>query len=114
MVVFVNRFFLDASRLREFFAVLDTIPAVRDRPDAVDPGRLVGHVEFDQVSFSYDGENPAISQLSCEARPGETIALVGSTGAGKSTALNLLHRVFDPQSGSVRVDGMDIRSLRLA
>jgi len=114
MVGFVNRVFLDAPRLREFFAVLDTIPAVRDRPDAVDPGRLVGHVEFDQVSFSYDGENPAISQLSFEARPGETIALVGSTGAGKSTALNLLHRVFDPQSGSVRVDGMDIRSLRLA
>jgi len=114
MIGFVNRVFLDAPRLREFFAVLDTIPAVRDRPDAIDPGSVAGRVEFDHVSFSYDGERPAISDLSFEAQPGETVALVGPTGAGKSSALNLLHRVFDPQSGSVKVDGMDIRSLRLA
>jgi len=71
-------------------------------------------VEFADVSFSYDGKRSAVADLSFTALPGETIALVGATGAGKSTALALLHRVFDPQSGSVRIDGMDIRALTLA
>ena len=98
----------------EFFAVLDAVPAVRDRPDAVDPGRIAGLVEFDDVSFSYDGKRPAVADLSFTALPGETIALVGATGAGKSTALALLHRAFDPQSGCIRIDGMDIRGITLA
>ena len=92
--------------------MLDTAPAVRDRPDAVDPGRLRGLVEFKDVSFSYDGKRPAVADLSFTALPGETVALVGATGAGKSTALALLHRVFDPQSGAVKIDGMDIRGSR--
>lgn len=110
---FANRIFMDAPRLREFFGVLDTEPAVRDRQDAVDPGRVRGLVEFQGVSFSYDGKRPAIADVSFTVLPGETIALVGSTGAGKSTALALLHRVFDPQSGVVKIDGMDIRSMSL-
>jgi len=93
--------------------VLDTEPAVRDRPDAVEPGRLRGLVEFVDVSFSYDGKRPAVADLSFSALPGETVALVGATGAGKSTALALLHRAFDPQSGMVKIDGMDIRGLAL-
>jgi glucan exporter ATP-binding protein len=110
---FANRIFMDAPRLREFFGVLDTEPAVRDRPDGVDPGRVRGLVEFQDVSFSYDGKRPAIADVTVTVLPGETIALVGATGAGKSTALALLHRVFDPQSGIVKIDGMDIRSLTL-
>jgi len=113
-VRFVNKVFLDAPRLREFFNVLDTEPAVRDRRDAVDPGRLRGMVEFGNVSFSYDGKRAAVADLSFKALPGETVALVGATGAGKSTALALLHRAFDPQSGSIEIDGMDIRGLKLA
>src|SRR6185436_4580836 len=113
-VSFANRLLLDAPRLREFFQVADTVPAVRDRPDAVDPGRVRGLVEFANVSFSYDGKRPAVADLNFTALPGEIIALVGPTGAGKSTALALLHRVFDPQSGSVKIDGMDIRGLKLA
>ena len=113
-VRFVNKVFMDAPRLREFFDVLDTEPAVRDRRDAVDPGRVRGMVEFSDVSYSYDGKRPAIADLSFTALPGETIALVGATGAGKSTALALLHRVFDPQSGSIKIDGMDIRGLKLS
>jgi ATP-binding cassette subfamily B protein len=112
-VSFANRVFMDAPRLREFFDVLDTVPAVHDRPDAVDPGRVRGLVEFDDVSFSYDGKRPAVTDLNFTVLPGETVALVGATGAGKSTALALLHRVFDPQSGVVKIDGMDIRSLTL-
>jgi glucan exporter ATP-binding protein len=113
-VRFVNRVFMDAPRLREFFDVLDTEPAVRDRRDAVDPGGLRGLVEFSGVSFSYDGKRPAVADLTFTALPGETVALVGPTGAGKSTALALLHRAFDPQSGTVKIDGMDIRGLKLS
>jgi ATP-binding cassette subfamily B protein len=73
-----------------------------------------GLVEFKDVSFSYDGKRAAVADLTFTALPGETVALVGATGAGKSTALALLHRAFDPQSGTVRIDGMDIRALTLA
>ena len=112
-VSFANRMALDAPRLREFFAMLDTIPTIHDRPDTIDPGRLAGRVAFNDVSFSYDGIHPAVHELSFSAQPGDIIALVGETGAGKSTALALLHRAFDPQSGTIMVDGIDIRSIKL-
>ncbi len=112
-VAFSNRVVLDAPRLVEFFGVLDAAPSVHDRPGALDLGHAKGEVEFDRVSFSYDGKRPAVADLSFRATPGETLALVGATGAGKSTALSLLHRVFDPQSGAVRIDGHDIRDLTL-
>ncbi|RED30366.1 ATP-binding cassette subfamily B protein [Rhodopseudomonas thermotolerans] len=114
VVNFINNVLMEAPRLREFIAVLDTVPAVHDRADAIDPGRLSGLVEFQNVSFSYDGKRPAVEDLSFTALPGDTIALVGATGAGKSTAIALLHRAFDPQSGVVKIDGMDIRGLTLA
>jgi ATP-binding cassette subfamily B protein len=113
VVAFINSLFMEAPRLREFFDVLDTVPMVRDRPDAIDPGRFKGLVEFTDVSFSYDGKRPAVQDLSFTALPGQTIALVGPTGAGKSTAIALLHRAFDPQSGFIRIDGMDIRGIAL-
>src|SRR5438105_6851543 len=110
---FINNVFMEAPRLQEFFNVLDAVPGVRDRPDAIDPGRLQGLVEFNDVSFSYDGKRPAIEDISFTALPGQTVALVGPTGAGKSTAIALLHRAFDPQSGIIKIDGMDIRGLKL-
>jgi glucan exporter ATP-binding protein len=113
VVSFINNVFMEAPRLQEFFNVLDAVPAVRDRIDAIDPGRLQGMVEFSDVSFSYDGKRPAVEDLSFVALPGQTIALVGPTGAGKSTAIALLHRAFDPQSGFIRIDGMDVRGLTL-
>jgi ATP-binding cassette subfamily B protein len=114
VVSFINNVFMEAPRLQEFFNVLDAVPAVRDRPDAIDPGRLKGLVEFNDVSFSYDGKRAAVEDLSLTALPGDTIALVGDTGAGKSTAIALLHRAFDPQSGVIKIDGMDVRGLTLA
>ena len=113
VVSFINNVFMEAPRLKEFFDVLDAVPAVRDRPDAIDIGRLSGLVEFHDVSFSYDGKRPAVEDLSFTALPGQTVALVGPTGAGKSTAIALLHRAFDPQSGFIRIDGMDVRGLKL-
>ena len=112
-VSFANHMALDSAQLREFFRVLDTVPAMHDRPGAIDPGRFAGRVEFDNVSFAYDGTRPAVSGLTFTAEPGETVALVGATGAGKSTALMLLHRGFDPQSGCIRIDGKDVRDMQL-
>jgi ATP-binding cassette, subfamily B, beta-glucan exporter len=112
-VGFSNRLFLDAPKLADFFNVLDTVPAVRDRPGAIDPGRVRGLVDFKDVSFSYDGKRPTVADLSFTAAPGERIALVGPTGSGKSTSLALLHRAFDPQSGVISIDGTDIRDLTL-
>ncbi|MGJ4931840.1 glucan ABC transporter ATP-binding protein/ permease [Bradyrhizobium sp. HKCCYLS2038] len=114
VVSFINNVFMEAPRLAEFFTVLDAVPAVRDRPDAIDVSRLSGLVEFNDVSFSYDGKRPAVEDLTFTALPGQTIALVGPTGAGKSTAIALLHRAFDPQSGFIKIDGMDVRGLKLA
>src|SRR4051795_7023793 len=113
VVSFINNVFMEAPRLRELFNVLDAVPAVHDRNDAIDAGRLSGLVEFNDVTFSYDGKRPAVEDLSFTALPGQTIALVGATGAGKSTAIALLHRAFDPQSGFIRIDGMDVRGVTL-
>jgi ATP-binding cassette subfamily B protein len=113
-VAFANTIVLDAPRLGEFFEVLDSAPDVRDRPGAVDLGRARGEVEFENVSLSYDGKRAAVADLTFKVMPGETVAIVGETGAGKSTALSLIHRAFDPQKGIVRVDGHDIRDVTLA
>jgi ATP-binding cassette subfamily B protein len=113
-VNFINQLFMQAPKMREFFEILDTAPAVHDRPHAKDVERFVGSVAFENVSFSYDGKRPAVQDVSFMVGTGENVALVGSTGSGKSTTLGLLHRAFDPQSGLIRIDGDDIRDLTLA
>jgi len=112
-ISFVNRLFGEMPRLRQFFEVLDTAPSLREGAGAVDPGRLFGRVRFSHVSFTYSGNMPAVADLDFSCEAGETIALVGPTGAGKSTALALLHRAFDPQSGSITIDERDIRDYTL-
>ncbi len=113
VVGFVNWVLLILPKLQEFFEVLDTQPNVRDLPGAIDAGRLIGPVRFEHVTFSYDGRRKAVQDASFEVRPGETVALVGSTGSGKSTTLGLLHRIFDPQEGRIAIDGVDIRDMTL-
>lgn len=110
---FVNQLFLEAPKIKEFYEILDTLPVVHDRPDARILDRVKGDVAFENVTFSYDGHRPAVEDISFTAASGETIALVGTTGSGKSTSLSLLYRAFDPQSGVIRVDGEDIRNLSL-
>lgn len=113
VVGFANRLSQDAPRLREYFSVLDLAPSIKDRPDAIEAGRLKGRLTFKEVSYTYDGRRLAVDRISFEVEPGETIALVGTSGAGKSTALSLLYRAFDPSAGQILVDGRDIREYRL-
>ena len=112
-VSFVNQLFMQAPKMREFFEILDTTPAVHDRPQAKIVDRFAGAVAFQDVSFSYHGKRSAVQDVSFAVEPGETVALVGATGSGKSTTLALLHRAFDPQSGAIRIDGDDIRDIAL-
>jgi ATP-binding cassette subfamily B protein len=112
-VAFANYMLSQSPKLRMFFEVMDTTPDVTDAPGAVAVGRLTGHVRFEDVSFSYDLAREALQDVSFDAPAGQTIALVGATGSGKSTTLNLLHRVFDPAGGRVTIDGLDIRSITL-
>jgi ATP-binding cassette subfamily B protein len=114
IVGFVNFMFSQAPQLAQFFAVLDAKSSVAERPGAVTVGRLVGHVRFERVDFSYGGGRNALREVSFDAPAGRTIALVGATGSGKSTTLALLHRVFDPTGGRVTIDGRDIRDMTLA
>ena len=112
-VTFANWLFMLAPKLREYFDVIDAQPGVRDNPEAKDVGRLTGEVAFDNVTFSYDARRNAVTDVSFTVNPGETVALVGATGSGKSTTLGLLHRVFDPTGGRILIDGIDIRDMTL-
>ncbi len=111
---FVARAFFQMPALGDFFNVLETESTIRDKIGAQELGRVSGAVSFDNVSFSYDGRRPALQDFSLTVAPGTTVALVGPTGAGKSTSMALLHRMWDPQSGAIRIDGIDIRDVTLA
>ncbi len=89
------------------FTLLDSKPEVSDKPGAVDPGTLRGEIEFEHVDFFYEDEKPVLSDFTFKAKPGETIALVGPTGGGKSTIVNLLCRFYEPKRGVVRINGRD-------
>lgn len=93
------------------FELLDTRPDVPEPASPRAPGRLRGEVEFDRVSFAYKDEEWVLRNLSFRVRPGEKVAIVGATGAGKTTIANLLTRFYEFQEGSIRVDGIDIREI---
>jgi ATP-binding cassette, subfamily B, bacterial len=93
--------------------LLDMEPEVKEKPDAVELGRAEGRVTARDVGFSYPSRDHTLDDISFEARPGERIAIVGHTGAGKSTLMSLLVRFYDPQSGGIQIDGVDLRDLKL-
>ncbi|MGD9885982.1 MAG: glucan ABC transporter ATP-binding protein/ permease [Reyranella sp.] len=110
---FVSRIFFQMPALADFFRVIDSQSTVPDNPRGIDIGRAKGNVAFEDINFSYDGKRPALVHFSLDVPAGTTVAFVGPTGAGKSTALSLLHRMWDAQSGVIRVDGVDHRDIKL-
>lgn len=96
------------------FEVLDTSFTIKDNPDAMPLKNPQGAIEFDQVWFGYDKEAPVLRGLNLQVEPGQTVALLGGTGSGKTTVINLVPRFYDPDQGVVRFDGTDISKIRLA
>jgi ATP-binding cassette subfamily B protein/subfamily B ATP-binding cassette protein MsbA len=102
-----------AGSARRVFEILGTESEVRDPPGASTLTRVRGHLCFEHVDFGYEPERPVLRDVCLEARPGQTVAIVGPTGSGKSTLVGLVPRFFDPWQGRVTLDGHDLRSLRL-
>jgi ATP-binding cassette subfamily B multidrug efflux pump len=96
------------------FEILDEQPELADSPDAEDLHRIRGEVDFAHVRFGYDPNSPVIRDMTFKAHAGQTIALVGPTGAGKTTMVNLLSRFYDVDDGAIKIDGQDIRSVTKA
>ncbi|NBC16588.1 MAG: ATP-binding cassette domain-containing protein [Bacteroidetes bacterium] len=102
-----------AGASERLFELLDTEPELQDAPDALALPRIQGTVRFEHVSFRYDPEQPVLRDIDVTVAPGQMVALVGPSGAGKTTLLNLIPRFFDPTSGRVRIDGHDLRDVRV-
>lgn len=110
---FISGLFFQIPSLRDFFAVLDTPAVLQEQVGAPNLPRVRGEVAFENVSFGYDASHPALRNLDFRIPAGATAAIVGPTGAGKTTALSLLYRAYDPSAGRVTIDGIDIRSVSL-
>jgi ATP-binding cassette, subfamily B, multidrug efflux pump len=94
------------------FEIIDTTPEVDDAPDAKSAMTIKGHVQFENVNFGYRPDMPIIKNMTLDAKAGETFALVGPTGAGKTTIINLLTRFYEINGGDVKIDGTDIRDIK--
>ncbi len=112
-VNFASSLFMRAPGIADYFTLLDTQSSVPDRADAAELEVTHGEVAFEQVSFAYPGGPAILSDISFVARPGTVTALVGATGAGKSTAMHMLQRLWDPQHGGILIDGQDLRDVTL-
>lgn len=102
-----------AASCQRIFDILDSEPEVKEAPGAVDIPHGEGRIDFENVSFCYDPAEPLLEKVSFTAKPGEMIALVGPTGVGKTTIVSLIERFYDPVSGSVKLDGVDIKHATL-
>lgn len=110
---FYNQIVTNIAGAERIFEVLDTEPEITDAEGVHEIGEIKGTVDFEHVSFSYDGEHKVLDDVSFHIKPGETIALVGPTGAGKTTIVNLISRFYDVQDGIVRIDGQDIKTVSI-
>ena len=113
---FTQQFEQGMSGFRRFAEIMDETPEIRDADDAIDLVHVQGHIEFNDVTFSYDTKDSGghvLRHVNLEIPPGKTIALVGPSGAGKTTMCNLIPRFYDVSEGSITVDGVDIRNVSL-
>lgn len=108
-----NAFKQGEASVDRIFELLAIEPAVVEKPGALNLPPVTGKVEYCQVSFAYHAEQPVLKDLDLKVYPGEAIALVGASGAGKTTLVNLLPRFYDPQAGQILIDGVDIREVTL-
>ena len=108
-----NEFKQGQASVDRIFELMQIQPAVVESPTAASLPPVTGKVELESVSFGYQSDQPVLKQLSLIVYPGEAVALVGASGAGKTTLVNLLPRFYDPQSGRVLIDGVDVRSVTL-
>jgi ATP-binding cassette subfamily B protein len=95
------------------FSLIDARPDIVDRPGAIDPGTIRGDIQFEGVDFWYETDNPVLSDFHLQIGRGETVALVGPTGGGKTTIVNLICRFYEPKRGTIRIGGRDYRDLSL-
>ncbi len=110
---FYNQLVTNIAGAERIFEILDTEPSIADGASAVQMPEIAGEVVFDHVSFSYDDKVKVLDDVSFAIQPGETIALVGPTGAGKTTIVNLISRFYEVTDGAVRIDGRDVRGVTL-
>lgn len=110
---FYNQLVTNIAGAERIFEILDTEPGIADSAAAVDMPEISGEVAFDHVDFSYDDKVKVLDDVSFTIKPGETIALVGPTGAGKTTIVNLISRFYEVSDGAVRIDGRDVREVTL-
>jgi ATP-binding cassette subfamily B protein len=109
-----NQMLVAMASLERIYDIMDTPVSVDSKPNAPDLPPIKGKVEFDDVSFGYDPQQTVLDHVTFTAEPGQTIALVGPTGAGKSTVINLVTRFYDVHSGAVKIDGYDVRDVELS
>ncbi len=110
----VTMFARAQSSGERIFEIIDAESAVKQKPDAYELAQVEGGVRFNNVSFGYDAISPVLREIQIEAKPGEMIALLGPTGSGKSTVVNLMPRFYDVTGGSISIDGHDIRDVTLS
>jgi ATP-binding cassette subfamily B protein len=125
---YLSRFFMPIQDLSAFwnsvqsalaaaeriFDIMDTPSGIVDKPDAVEIPPIEGYIEYRDMSFRYEDDTPVLTDINLEIKPNTTVALVGPTGVGKTTMINLLYRFYDPKQGAVFVDGYDLRDIKLA
>ncbi len=110
---FYNQLITNLAGAERIFDILDTQPELTDAEDVGDLPEIKGDVRFDHVSFAYDAETQVLNDVSFHIKPGETIALVGPTGAGKTTVVNLISRFYDVQQGNIYIDGIDVKKVSI-